>query len=159
MMAPKYEPGWTIPHHGNYCDHYATAIGDDNTCGRCGATRLINGLYTLVDHLPTYSLVAQLPHDAPPGAEYDDDTEALAAELVTEYAAAIERDRDRAQEARIGGALARHAPQFGPRDLAELTRHARREAYYRLSITQADELSPAGPIRWTPIGAAGLAID
>jgi hypothetical protein len=36
----KYEPGWTIPYHHNYCDHYATAIGDPNTCGRCGATRL-----------------------------------------------------------------------------------------------------------------------
>jgi len=41
MGKPRYEPGWTIPHHGNYCDHYATAIDDPNTCGRCGATRLV----------------------------------------------------------------------------------------------------------------------
>ncbi len=43
----------------------------------------------------------------PDGAMPDDDLDALAAELATEYAAAVERVRDRAMEARYGGRLTR----------------------------------------------------
>jgi len=31
---------WSKPHHGNFCDHYATTA-DGMRCERCGATRVL----------------------------------------------------------------------------------------------------------------------
>ena len=77
--------------------------------------RLINGLYRLVDELPA-------------GAEIDDDPEAFAAELVAEYAAALERVRDRAMEARYGGRILRALstdPKYAEHTPTQLDAYAR----------------------------------
>lgn len=49
--------------------------------------------------------------DLPAGAELADDLDTFADELVAEYAAAIERQRDRAQEARAGADYLRRINQ------------------------------------------------
>jgi hypothetical protein len=90
----------------------------------------------------------------PAGAEPDDDPEAFAAELVMLYAEAIERQRDRAQEARAGARyMRRHRVPVGPRDLAELVRRDRRDARLRLASSQE---WPVG-MGDAPIYRAGLA--
>lgn len=63
-----------------------------------------------------YCLRGPDEHDAylPAGATVDDDPEAFASELVAEYAAAVERDRDRAQEARAGARDLLHSPMYRP---------------------------------------------
>jgi hypothetical protein len=134
------------------CGHDTSATPTHNVraCAACDAAAQVG------QYAPCQT-VAHIPE----GAVIDDDPEALAAELVTEYAAAIERVRDRAQEARAGGRyLVRHpiaGALAGRRDLAELVRRDRRDAYQRLAAIEAAAEAAAGPIRLTPIGRAGLA--
>jgi len=92
----------------------------------------------------------------PAGAEPDDDPDALAAELTTEYAAAVERVRDRAQEARAGGRyMRRHAfvglsAPVSQLDLAQLVRRDRRDRHNWTAARQGDERLGV-PLRDTPV--------